>query len=127
MAEAENRALVGNRFTSQVDPRESAHRARLIQRFFRAGVGQVEPVLQEIDAQYPLQPDRRASIAGLVVVRLYPLTQLLPGNDLIHHGQKLFKSRRFSVAFKITAGEGLLFHAFCSGMDNARIIEDVGT
>jgi len=57
MTEAEDRALVGHRFPDQVEAGKTAHRAGFIQRLFRTRVRHVEPVLEEVDAQHPLQSD----------------------------------------------------------------------
>ena len=65
VAEAAHRGLVGHRLATQINANERPHRRRIIKRFFRRRVRQIEPVLQEVDPQHPLQPHRRATVSGL--------------------------------------------------------------
>jgi hypothetical protein len=50
MPEAAHRGLVRRRLAAQVDADEAAHRRRIKERFLDRRVGQVEPLLQEVDA-----------------------------------------------------------------------------
>jgi hypothetical protein len=84
MPEAANRGLVRHRLAAQVDADEAAHRRRIIERFLDRRVGQVEPLLQEVDAQHPLDPDRRTAVAGLRIKRLDLAAQRRPRHDLVH-------------------------------------------
>ena len=63
MAELADRRLVRHRLAAQVDADELAHRTRIVQRFLDRRIGQVEAVLQAVDAQHPLQSHRRAPCA----------------------------------------------------------------
>jgi hypothetical protein len=67
MTEVQDRRLIGCRLTPKIDAHEPAHGERLIQRFLRRRVRQVEPVLQEVQPQHPFQADRRAVIADFWV------------------------------------------------------------
>ena len=125
--EVEDRALVRYRLPSQIDTGKATHRAGLIQRFLRTWVRQVEPVLQEVDAQHPLQPHRWATVTRLGIIGLNQCTKLIPRNHLVHLGQKLLPARRLAVALKIPGGECLLSHRYLSVVNNARIIADVRT
>ena len=62
------RGGVGHRLATQIDANESAQRRRVVQRLLARRIGQVEPVLQQVDAQHALQPDGRAAVAGLGVL-----------------------------------------------------------
>ena len=46
-------------------PTKPTYRRQIVERLLDRRVGQVEPVLQQVDAQHPLDPDRRAAIARL--------------------------------------------------------------
>lgn len=127
MPEVEDGRLIRHRLPAQVNANKAAHRARFIQGFFRTRIRQVEPVLQEIDAQHPLQPDRRTAIADPGIIGLNLLAEFLPWNHLIHLQEKLFPASRFAKTFKISSGEGLLFQQDPSVVSNARIIADVRT
>src|SRR5208283_4434796 len=56
--------------------------------FFQPRVRQVEPLLQKVHAQHPLQPYRGPPVAGLGIVRLDQRTQLAPRHHLLHLFQK---------------------------------------
>lgn len=58
VAELAQRRFIGDRFAAQVDADEGAQRPGIIERFFGAGIGQVEPVLEEVDPQHPLDAHR---------------------------------------------------------------------
>ena len=51
-------------------PTKPAHRLQIVDRLFHRRVRQVEPLLQKIEPQHPLDPDRRTAIAGLGIVGL---------------------------------------------------------
>jgi len=53
-AELQDRGGVGHRLAAQVDARKGAQRRRVVQRLLARRVGQVEPVLQQVDAQHAL-------------------------------------------------------------------------
>lgn len=55
VAELAERGLVRHRFAAQLNVHEPTHREAVIQRFLRPRVRQVEPLLQEVDPQHPLQ------------------------------------------------------------------------
>ena len=79
MAETAHRRLVGYRFAAEIDPDEITHRHRIVERLLHRRVRQVEPVLQEIDAQRPLDP--RAAIAWLRIERLNQRAQRRPRHN----------------------------------------------
>src|ERR1700757_2881093 len=58
MAEAAHRRLVRHRLAAEINPDEIAHGQRIVEHLFHRRVRQGEPLLQEIDPQHPLAPDR---------------------------------------------------------------------
>src|SRR5258708_30861761 len=78
MAETAHVGLVGHRLAAQVDADEAPHRKRVIQRLLDRRIRQVEPVLDKVDAQHPLQADRRATVPGFRIDRLDQPTQAAP-------------------------------------------------
>src|ERR1700688_2405974 len=88
MAKAQNRGLVRHHLVAQLDPDKATHRLTVVDRVFRLRVRQVEPLLQEIDAQHLLQPQRLATLAGFGVMRLDQPNQPRPRNHRIHLAQK---------------------------------------
>ena len=69
---------VRNRLTTQIDTNEAAQTGAVMQGFLARQVSQVEPVLDEMDAQHALQANGRASITGFGVMRLDELRTALP-------------------------------------------------
>jgi len=67
-------------------------------------------VLQEVDVQYPLQPNRWMAIPRFGIEWLNPLTELIPRHHLVYLSQKMLPARWLAVALKISSGEGLLHH-----------------
>jgi hypothetical protein len=117
-AEFQQGGGVRHAFASQVDAHEAAQCRAVEQRVFAGLVCEVEPVLHEVHAQHALQPDGRASVAGLGVVRLDDFAQGLPGHDLLHGGQEGVMPGGPAVlleAVQLTGrhGEGWLFHLHC--------------
>ena len=74
MPEVENRRFVRNRFTPEINSDKAAQGSGLVQRFFGTKVGQVEPVLQEVDAQPALQTDGRTASTCLGIKAQSPHT-----------------------------------------------------
>jgi hypothetical protein len=83
-AELEHRGGVGHGLTAQIDAHEAAQAGTVVQRLLTSQVSQVEPVLDEVDAQHALQTDGRAPVAGLGVVRFDDFAQCRPRHDGIH-------------------------------------------
>ena len=59
MAELAYRGLVGHRLSAQVNADKVAHRPRVIQCLFHRRVREVEPVLQQVNPEHALYPNRR--------------------------------------------------------------------
>jgi hypothetical protein len=113
--ELQQGGAVGYALSAQVDAHEAAQSGAVQQRFLARLIGQVEPVLHEVHPQHALQPDRRAAVAGLGVVRLDHLAQRLPRDDLVHRGQEHIALGRSAVLLEPGAliggcGKGLLLH-----------------
>jgi hypothetical protein len=67
-------------------------------------------VLQEIDAQHPLDPDRRAAIAWPRIERLDQLAQRRPRHYPLHLGKKDRAPCRLGVALKYRGRQRQLLH-----------------
>jgi hypothetical protein len=61
-------------------PENSTTSGDVNERVFDCRVRQIEPVLQEINAQHLLDPDRRAAIARFRIERLDQRAQVGPGS-----------------------------------------------
>lgn len=107
VAELAHRGLVGRALAPQVDAHEGAHGARVVERFFDGGVREVEPLLQEVDPQHPLQPHGRTPGAVVLGVKRFDQrTQLAPRHHAIHVGEKLLAAGWFVIGFETGFGEG---------------------
>ncbi len=112
MPEPADRGFVGNRFPPQVDADERAHSPRVVQGLLDQRIGEVEPLLQEIDPQHPFDPHGASACPlRLRVHRLDHRAQRLPGHDPIHFGKKYLSAGRLAEALKSEGGgEGRLRH-----------------
>ena len=113
MTELEQGGRIRHRFASQVDAGKAPQAGAVVERFLAGQIGQVEPVLQKVDAQHALQPDRRPAVARLRVVRLDHRAQRFPRHDPVHRLQKLIAPRRLAVLLEtlvLRHRQGLLFH-----------------
>jgi hypothetical protein len=67
-------------------------------------------LLQKIDAQHPIDPDRRAAITGLGIERRDQPAQRRPWHNSLHLGQKRRTPRRLCLAFKPHRRQCQLLH-----------------
>lgn len=72
-----------------------------VQRLLTRGVGQVGPVLQQMDAQHAIQPNGRAAIARLRVMRLDQRHHTWPQHQHLHLGQQRLAPRGLAVTLEI--------------------------
>jgi hypothetical protein len=95
----------------EIDSGKAAQRGRVVERILGAGIRQVEPVLQKVDAQHDRQADWLAAVACLGIMRLDQCFQLGPGNHRLHRLQKLLPAAGACKLFKTRlAGKCYLAH-----------------
>ena len=102
--------LIRSAFCPEVDANKAAHRDRVVQRFLHRRVRQVEPELQKVDPQHPLERYRRPT-AQLAHLRIKPLddrNELGPRQHPVHVREELCAPRRLPVLLK--PGQRLLLH-----------------
>jgi hypothetical protein len=114
-AKLQQRGRVGHALTAEVDAHEAAQRGTVEQCVFAGPIGEVEPVLHEVHPQHALQPDGRAAVAGLRLVRLDHAAKRVRRHHALHRGQEHVAPRRLAVLFVRRVlvgghGEGLLLH-----------------
>jgi len=63
MTEVANGRLVRGSLLAQVETNEAAHRDRIVKRILGGRIGEVEPLLQKVDAEHHFQFARRATLA----------------------------------------------------------------
>ena len=105
-------------FAAQVDADKLAHRIGIVEGFLDARIGQAELVLQQVDAQHPLQDYRGLAIPGFRIDRLDQRAKLRPWRHALHVGQKsrlLSAARSQAAAPRALARNALCSRAACSG------------
>jgi len=113
VTEPQNGALVGQALLAHVQPGEFAKHRRVVQRFFHRRVRQVEPLLQEVDAQHGLDRKRRATAfgAGCGCVRRNQRHQFGPRHHQVHLVEELALARPLRLALVSALAQAHLFHA----------------
>lgn len=110
MAEFADGGFVGGGLFPEINANELVHSAAIIQSFLCSRVRQVEPVLQEINAQHALNTDRSApNSLRARVKRLDGFAKRFPRNDGFHVVQKLFLACLLAKFFE-TVGERCLLY-----------------
>ena len=61
---------IRRRRAAQIHPAEPAQHRRFVQRLLDAGIGEIEPLLQEVNPQHERKTHRLTAIARLRIVRL---------------------------------------------------------
>jgi hypothetical protein len=97
VTEAPDRRLVRDLVVAQLHAGEAPHRLAVVDRIFRLRIRQVEPLLQEVDPQHPLQVVRRTTLARVRMVRLDQLDQPRPRDHRIHLGQEPLPPRHLAL------------------------------
>src|SRR5262249_54591863 len=77
----------------------------VVDRILGLRVGEIEPMLQEVNAQHLLEPQRLPSAPRLWVVGLDQCEQLGPGDDRVHLGEKPFPPGHFPLLAPRDPGE----------------------
>ena len=97
VAEPEHRGGVGHGLTTQVNAYEAAQAGTVVQGLLTCQVGEVEPVLDEVNTQHALQTNGAAPITGLGIVRGNLLAQRWPRHQRIHGLEEFVTPRGFAV------------------------------
>ena len=111
--EVEDRRFVGDRVAAELQATERAHGLDVVERFLRAGIGQVVPLLQAIDAQHDSQRERppTALRARLGIVRLDHALERGPRHHRSHLGQEHVTLRALLLRRKVERREAQLVHS----------------
>jgi hypothetical protein len=90
MAEVEDRRLVGDSITAELQSRERAHRLDIVERLLGARIGEAVPLLQAVDAQHGDERERPAPAlrAHLRIMRGDQRLERIPRHDGCHLSQK---------------------------------------
>jgi hypothetical protein len=103
--EFQQRGSIGHAFGGQVDAGKPAQGLAIVKRVFNGFVGQAIPLLEEIDAQHPLQSNGRTAAFALGIMRLDDSQHLRPRNDFLHAGQKLLATGGLLFGGKLGLGK----------------------
>ena len=74
LAEIQNGGLVGVRGATQIDADKAAQRGRLVERILGARIGEVEPMLQNVNAQHDRHADRLTATQDAVYTSRYHIS-----------------------------------------------------
>src|SRR5690606_6533212 len=96
--EAQNRALVRNRVFPQLHSGEAPHGLAVVECILRRRIRQIEPLLEKVDPQHLLKPERLAAPARLRVMRLDQPHEPRPRDHRVHLGQEAFAPRHLALA-----------------------------
>jgi hypothetical protein len=108
--EAQDRRLIRDRILTELDASKAPHRLGVVQRILHRRIGQVEPLLHEVDPQHPLHRHRLGAVAGLPIVRLDQPVQVLSGDHRIHLGQETLPPRHLALLIPGRRGKRRLLH-----------------
>ena len=86
VSKIEYRRLVRDRIAAKFETGKRTHRLDIIERLFRAWIGELIPLLQEINSQHDHQRIGAPPVAGLGVIRLDQCKQKRPRHDRFHLG-----------------------------------------
>ena len=112
MPEVQEGGGVRHAFGAQINAGKTLQRMAVVERVFERLVGQPIPLLEEIDAQHPLQTDGWATALALGIMRLNDGQQLGPRDDFLHAGEELFAAGGLLLGGKLGVGKGdLVGHA----------------
>lgn len=116
MAKLADCSFVGNRLLTEIDTDEVAHGAGIVQSFFGSGIGQVEPVLEEMNSQHALNPDgTSASTLRVRIVGTDGFTKFRPGNNAFHVIEKALFPCLFAEFLEAICQRILLHREYRSG------------
>jgi hypothetical protein len=110
VAELENGRLVRHGLVEQIEPGKAAHARDVVEGVFHARIGQVEPLLHEVDAQHRFQPTRPAPLARLGIVRLDQRHQRRPRRHRFHFCEESLAPRPPLLPALRQRGKGNLLH-----------------
>ena len=121
VAEMEDHRLIGNRL-GEAETGELEHRTGVVEFLLHAGVAEVEPELQTVDAQQHPQRVGAASASALRVDGRDALLQLSPGDEPVHALEERLPPRLDLLVLVLDAAERTLLHgAPLSGSPHDRI------
>lgn len=112
MPEVQQRGGVGHACGAQINAGKTWQRLAVVERVFERFVGQPIPLLEEIDAQHPLQTEGRTTALARGIMRLEDGQELAPQGDGLHAGEALFPAGRLLFMGELGVGKrGLVNHA----------------
>ena len=104
MAELQDRGLIGHRLPAEVDAHELTHGDRFIQGFFRPRIGEVEPLLEEIDAQHAFKSHGRPAVISLRIMGRDHRTEVVPGHHFLHVREEFLPTGGFAIGLEGAGG-----------------------
>ncbi len=111
VAELADGGLIRHGLPAEIDADELAQRTGVVEGLFGSRIRQVEPVLDEVDAQHALGADvAPAGTLRIGVERFDDFSQFPPGNSALHFLKELLLTSFFPVLFESGIGKRILAH-----------------
>lgn len=111
VTELADRGFVRHGLPAEVDTDKLSQRPGIVKGFLGSRIGQVEPMLDEVDAQHALDADwAPTGTLWLGIERLDDLSQFLPRNDGFHFLKELFLASFLPVLLESGIGKRILAH-----------------
>ena len=106
----------------QINAGKALEGLAVVEGVFEGFVGQAIPLLEEIDAQHPLQSDGRTSALAFRIEGFDDGEQFRPGNQFLHAREELFAAGDLLLGGKFGLGETrLVRHAWSLGNHAHRV------
>jgi len=106
--EAQDRTLVGYPVLAEFNPDEAPHGLAVVDRVFGSGIREIEPMLEEVDAEHLLESQRWSTTAALRIPWLDERDQALPRDNGIHLGKEPLTAGALALVGPGDAGERAL-------------------
>lgn len=110
--ELAKRCLVRDILRHEINAGELTHGIAVVDRVLGGRIGEVEPDLQQIHPQHPLDTHGRTPPLAAGVIRRNDADPLIPRDNLVHDFEELFPSRFLLPATVFNIRKGLLFFHF---------------
>src|SRR5690606_36110326 len=122
VTEAEDGRLVGHGVLAQLDAHEAPHGLAVVDGVLGLGIGEVEPLLQEVDAEHLLEAQGRPSLALPGVVWFDESDEPLPWDDGVHLGEEPLAASDLALGVPCQSGERPLLSHAVSALESGSVM-----
>jgi hypothetical protein len=105
VSEAQDRRLVRHHVVAELNPGKPPHGLTVVNCVLGLRIGEIEPLLQEVDAQHLLEPQRLPAASRLRIVGLDHRELAGPRDHGVHLGEKLLAPGHLALLTPRDPGE----------------------